>query len=112
QAREMKRPMKVVKDGNRPARDHLPKPRILPRGTRTQQPHAQADRTQYKTRWCEPRRLCHSGFMAKKKIGRPNEERRARQLLATTATRKAAAKKAAGDAPGPSEPGSELPKKN
>ena len=34
------RPMKVIKDGNRPARDHLPKLRMLPRGKRTQQPHA------------------------------------------------------------------------
>ena len=53
------RPMKVIKDGNRPARDHLPKLRMLPRGKRTQQPHARAPvarpmATQPKTRRCRP----------------------------------------------------------
>jgi hypothetical protein len=47
--------------------------------------------------------------MPKKKIGRPNEERRAKQLLERVARKKAAPKKGANDAAKPAVPAPQSP---
>ena len=54
--------------------------------------------------------LCHTSAMSKKKIGRPNEERRARELLERIVRKKAASNNAGKDLAKPVVPNSQSPK--
>jgi hypothetical protein len=103
------RPMKVIKDGNRPTRDHLPKPRMLPRGKRTQQP----PRARARWRLSIKRDDVSSGGCATVAPWRTRESADGTRNEAPgnssekIAQRKAASKQDSGDAPRPSAPGSE-----